>query len=61
MFATLAAVTTANAFNFNASFFLGLALVISEYLGTNSKLKPNSIIQLIILVLKSVGAKKTID
>jgi uncharacterized membrane protein len=61
MFTTLAVATAANVFNFNTSFFLGLALVVSEYLGTNSKLKSNSIIQLLILALRTAGAKKTID
>ena len=59
MFTTLATIAAVNAVKFNSSFFLGLALVISEYLGTNEKLKSNSILQLIILALKSAGAKST--
>ena len=58
MFTTLATVAVFNSLQLNASFFLGLALVISEYLGTNDKLKSNSILQLVILALKAAGAKK---
>ena len=55
---TLATVATFKGIELNSAFFLGLALVISEYLGTNDKLKSNSILQIVILVLKSLGAKK---
>lgn len=33
---------------------LGLLLVISEYLGTNTKLRSNSILQVIILALRQL-------
>lgn len=58
MLTLLAATTATSGFQFNTAFFLGLALVISEYLGTNPSLKANSIIQLVILVLRSLVSKK---
>ena len=60
MFTAILATTAAatGAFQFNTSFFLGLALVISEYLGTNDKLKTNSILQMIIFALRTFGVKK---
>ena len=36
----------------DATIVLGLLLVISEYLGTNTKLRSNSILQVFILALR---------
>ena len=36
------------------AFTLGLLLAVSEYLGTNTKLKSNSILQVIIYALRAV-------
>lgn len=40
--------------NVDAALVLGLLLVISEYLGTNTKLRSNSILQVIIFALRSM-------
>lgn len=44
-------------FKTNSAVILGLLLVISEYLGTNTKLKSNSILQVIIFALQSMKSK----
>lgn len=40
--------------NVDTALVLGLLLVISEYLGTNTKLRSNSILQVIIFALRSM-------